>query len=171
MWCGFTSHTVLGHMLQIKVGCDGANQLYSWQCYLLAKMYLTFNRNNTSKSILDPATSKKYTGYGNCVCLNIVSPLEVLSNSIDMLFFWGVTYKWANWHHLPLTDLISDRYEYIIYRNVQLKNALSYLLSLFILSFFLSSHVYSSSSLTAFVLSYGRKERQNLVTQEQKSAR
>ena len=57
--CGFISHTNLGHMLQIEVCCDGANQHQSWPCYLLAKMFQSFNRNSTSKSVLDLATSKK----------------------------------------------------------------------------------------------------------------
>jgi hypothetical protein len=38
----------------------------------LAKMFQSFNRTNTSKSILDLTTSKKHTGNGNFVCLNVI---------------------------------------------------------------------------------------------------
>ena len=59
---------------------------------------------------------KKHTGNGNYCMFKCFSfpPSKFCQTPLT-----SVTYKGANWHHLPLTGLISDRYEYIIHRNVQ----------------------------------------------------
>lgn len=130
-------------------------------------MFQSFNRNNTSKSVLDLATSKKNIPVTEIiVCLNVIRfPLRSF-----------IKLHWQVWHTRGRIDTIFllrawsvtvMNISYIGMFNFK-TSFLTFFLSLFISSFFpcLLLRLFA-----ALVLSYIRRERQNMIIQEQKSAR